>query len=389
MAGLFLPFYLAIAVEGVLGLFVLFHGERSRQAFQDFRIRIIMGFCPAVGFIAVLYGNYFGALVALLLFLIFALVFYLRSGMTRQLFHRLLDLACCGSLICFVVAVIQKAVHFSSNPGYRPVSTFLNANYYGMILEFIVLIALYRLSQKTGRRKFYAAVILVNLLGLYLTASMSSFLALACACLVFLLLKGKMKTSFLLMGAAAAALLLATVFPEVFPRIDMIDHTTGQRLDIWSTALKGLEEHPILGQGPMTYLHICDRLGGYYTFHSHNLYLDTLLNYGVIGSLVIFFCAISQMRIIISRLKRNICTSMNLLILAALTAVLVHGLTDVTIFSPQTGLLFLLLCTSMGIQAREKRPVVLVQLPELEPLRRIRWLHARFGRGSGVYSIKR
>lgn len=175
MAGLFLPFYLAIAVEGVLGLFVLFHGERSRQAFQDFRIRIIMGFCPAVGFIAVLYGNYFGALVALLLFLIFALVFYLRSGMTRQLFHRLLDLACFGSLICFVVAVIQKAVHFSSNPGYRPVSTFLNANYYGMILEFIVLIALYRLSQKTGRRKFYAAVILVNLLGLYLTASMSSF----------------------------------------------------------------------------------------------------------------------------------------------------------------------------------------------------------------------
>ena len=104
----------------------------------------------------------------------------------------------------------------------------------------------------------------------------------------------------------------------------------------------------------MTYLHICDRLGGYYTFHSHNLYLDTLLNYGVIGSLVIFFCAISQMRIIISRLKRNICTSMNLLILAALTAVLVHGLTDVTIFSPQTGMLFLLLCTSMGIQAREK-----------------------------------
>ena len=95
------------------------------------------------------------------------------------------------------------------------------------------------------------------------------------------------------------------------------------------------------------------------------------------------------MRIIISRLKRNICTSMNLLILAALTAVLVHGLTDVTIFSPQTGMLFLLLCTSMGIQAREKRPVVLVQLPELEPLRRIRWLHARFGRGSGVYSIKR
>ena len=169
----------------------------------------------------------------------------------------------------------------------------------------------------------------------------------------------------------------------------MIDHTTGQRLDIWSTALKGLEEHPILGQGPMTYLHICDRLGGYYTFHSHNLYVYLFLElWGnwIAGNLLLrdFPNADHYFPFKAEYLHQHepvdsggpdcrACAWIN----------------RCDHLQPADRDAVLLLCTSMGIQAREKRPVVLVQLPELEPLRRIRWLHARFGRGSGVYSIKR
>ncbi len=367
---------------------ILFRWERSHAAFADLRAKIIIGFCPATGLIAVIYRNYFGALCALFLFLLLTLGFYLRSNMTRQLFHRLLDLACLGSVLSFLVAVIQKLVFLPAFPNYRPVSTFFNANHYSTIIEFVVLIAPYRMSQKTGRRKFYAAIILMNLAGLYLTGSMSSIAALTCAALVFLILKGKNMLALALVGMVGGFVAVSMVVPEIFPRVDMIDHTMGQRLDIWGVTLQGIEETPLFGQGPLTYMHICGKYSGMPVIHSHNLFLDILLNYGMLGSLFLFFCALSQMRLIIHRLKSNTCTSMNFLILAVLAAVMVHGITDVTIFGIQTGPLFLLIATSMGVQAEPRRSRHKAPMPSLDSLHRIRKKYSR-DKNQGIYSIKR
>lgn len=373
----------------VLSAMVLFRWERSHTAFSDLRAKLIIGFCPAVGLIAVIYRNYFGALCALFLFLLLTLAFYLRSSMTRQLFHRLMDLVCLGSVLSFLVAVIQKLVMLSSHPEYRPVSTFFNANHYSTIIEFVVLVALYRMSQRTGRRKFYASIILMNVAGLYLTGGMSSIISLSCAALVFLILKGKNLIAVALVGAIAVFASVSLVVPEIFPRVDMIDHTMGQRLDIWGVTLKGIGEAPLFGQGPLTYMHICEKYGGMPVIHSHNLFLDFLLNYGMIGSLFLFFCALSQMRLIISRLKSNTCTSMNFLILAVLAAVMVHGITDVTIFGIQTGSLFLLIVTSMGVQAEPRRSRHTAPIPSLDSIHhRIRKKYSRDG-SQGIYSIKR
>lgn len=386
---IFLPYYLTIGVIVVLSAMVLFRWERSHTAFSDLRAKILIGFCPAIGLIAVIYRNYLGALCALFLFLLLTLAFYLRSGMTRQLFHRLLDLVCLASVGSFFVAFIQKLVMLPLHPEYRPVSTFFNANHYATIIEFVVLVALYRLSQSTGRRKFYVGIILVNLAGLYLTASMSSAAALVCAALVFLILKGKTMFALGLVGTAGLFLAASLAFPEIFPRVDMIDHTMGQRLDIWGVTLKGIEETPLFGQGPLTYMNICGKYGGMPVIHSHNLFLDLLLNYGILGSLFLFFCALLQLRIIVQRLKSNTCTSMNFLILAVLAAILVHGVTDVTIFGLQTGPLFLLIVTSMGVQAEPRRSRNQAPIPSsLHSLHRIQEKYSRED-SQGIYSIKR
>ena len=104
-------------------------------------------------------------------------------------------------MLSFLVAGIQKLFFLPTHPEYRPVSTFFNANHYATIVEFVVLIALYRLSHRTGHRKFYIGIIAINLAGLYLTGSMSSLAALSCAALVFLILKGKNKLALGLVGA--------------------------------------------------------------------------------------------------------------------------------------------------------------------------------------------
>ena len=77
---------------------------------------------------------------------------------------------------------------------------------------------------------------------------MSSLAALSCAALVFLILKGKNKLALGLVGAVLTFAVFALMFPEIFPRVDMIDHTMGQRLDIWQVALRGIQETPLFGQ---------------------------------------------------------------------------------------------------------------------------------------------
>ena len=71
--------------------------------------------------------------------------------------------------------------------------------------------------------------------------------------------------------------------------------------------------------------------------------LDVLLNFGIVGFTVICIYSFMQIRLLMLRFRNNICGEMNILLMAALTAVLVHGLTDVTIFWIQTAALFLLI----------------------------------------------
>ena len=110
---------------------------------------------------------------------------------------------------------------------------------------------------------------------------------------------------------------------------------------------------------------IYDEFGGYKTFHSHNLLLDTLLNYGFVGLGAIGIYVISQLKLLSLRMKNRICGNMNILVIAALVAITVHGLTDVTIFWIQTGLLFMLMFSSMGIgsESLEKD----IRMPSLLP----------------------
>ena len=119
--------------------------------------------------------------------------------------------------------------------------------------------------------------------------------------------------------------------------------------------MKGIRQHPLLGQGPMSYSIICGPFGGYKTFHCHNLIFDVLLNYGVIGAGVFFFYGLQKLHLIVRRFKRGVSKNMNALVLALLTAVLAHGMTDVTIFWIQTAMLFFLIYSSVGTVSEEER----------------------------------
>lgn len=346
---LFLPFYISLSAVLIIAFMTVINYEKRAETFGDpYSIGIVLFFL-FTAFVGQVYNNHVGSAYSLYAAALLVCGFYIRSFMTKQLFDQAMDTACFSSIACAVVAVLQKLTTIFTEPSYRPVSTFFNANYYATIVEFVILIAMYRMVTNAQNRRFYLAVIGCNLVGLYLSASISAVMALGCATMVFFFLKGKRRMTG--MVAVAGVLLVASslVLPELFPRIAVIDQSWDQRMDIWGTAIKGIQHHPLFGGGAAAYRMACEEFFGYKTYHSHNLYLDTLLNFGFVGAAVIVVYLWAQIKMVLVRLRSRVCGNMNILLASASAAVLVHGFTDVTIFWGQTGMLFLLIFTSTGI----------------------------------------
>lgn len=366
-ASLFTPFYISVIVTSGIAIMTMINCKKRAKAFSAPYAGFLLGFLVVPFFVSATYYNYWGMIYAIMIIAIVICGFYIRSVMTRPLFNTTMDLACAASVWCVLIAVYQKVTAYSAAPAYRPVSTFHNANNYGMMIEFIILICMYRIFTNGRFKKLYLAVIALNLVGLYLCASLSAFAAMCCGVVTILLFKGRYRLITALLLSAFAFTVVGIAFPSVFPRgLEAIDSTCGQRLSIWSTAIKGIRQHPLFGTGALSYQMICDQFGGYKTYHCHNLLLDTLLNFGFVGLGAMGIYAIVQLKLMALRFKNNICSNMNILLVAAGVAVVIHGMTDVTIFWIQTGMLFMLMFSSTGIGSEylERKLRLPVLLPD-------------------------
>ena len=348
---IFLPFYVSMAAVVFIAFMTVINYEKRAEAFRDpYSIGIVLFFL-FTAFVGQVYNNHIGSAYSLFAAALLVCGFYIRSFMTKQLYDQAMDTACLCSVACAVVAVLQKISTFATQPSFRPISTFTNANYYATIIEFVVLIALYRIITNAQNRKFYFLVIGCNLVGLYLSASISAFLALGVAIVAFLFLKGKLRMAVTIGACGLVMAMMSFVLPELFPRVAFIDQSWDQRMNIWLTAIKGIQHHPFFGEGAAAYRLACDEFFGYKTYHAHNLYLDTLLNFGLTGTAALAGYLYIQAKEVLLRFRNRICGNMNVLLAACSSAILVHGFTDVTIFWGQTAMLFLLIFSSTGINA--------------------------------------
>lgn len=374
---IFLPFYFSLVTVSCIAFMTIVKCNIRTKAFSAPYTKLIFTFLVGSFFVAAAYNNYKGMAYSILIYAIVTCGLYFRSVMTRRLFHLAMDTACAASIWCGVTAFVQKVMTYSSAPNYRPVSVFTNANYYGMMIEFVVIIALYRIFSNPERTSFYAAVIGVNFMGLYLTGSCSSFVAMLCAVFLFLFYKRRSKISAAFLAVIVAGVALFVLFPTLLPRSsEAIETTVSQRLSIWGASWHAFEKTPVFGRGATSYQMIWEQFGGYKTYHCHNLALDTLLNFGIVGAVAVCVYIGSYIRLIVLRFRNHICRDMDMLSAAALTAVLIHGLTDVTIVWIQTAALFFLIISSTGIGSAYQEEKV--RLPQLAPILKDRSAQAAY-----------
>lgn len=198
--------------------------------------------------------------------------------------------------------------------GARLDATLGNSAYLAVYALFHVFLALWLLMsnwQINWRRYLYGAIMVLNLVVLYYTATRGTILGLVGGGLLSLLLLAWREKKNLLSRNIATGILLAaivllgsfylmrgsqfvTTSPVLsrFASISLSDKTTESRLTIWGMALEGFKERPVLGWGPENFSLV---FGKYYEpklwsqepwfDRSHNIFLDWLITAGILGLL--------------------------------------------------------------------------------------------------------
>ena len=336
VCSIFLPFeFPLLAIAGVL-LYLCATGRMKGiiQAVPKSGFMIV--FCLLTSAIAFISGNLLGGVISLFCF-----------GWAMMEYCRIIDR--------LNYSFLQLKVE--NSPKDRINSTFFNANYYAMMIEFIVLICVYKMMQvKTLRRiVFYVVTIVCNLFALYLSGSRTAWIPFVVTIpFMFLINKRFIYFTTSMAGIGGAGLLLL-LEPKLMQRATIFQDFA-KRSNIWETAIKGIQAHPLLGEGPLTYFHIYKQYHGHPTQHAHSIYLDPILSHGIIGVILAGIYFAGNLKEVYLLLKRRIDLRLFSLISAFILTILIHGILDYTVYWVQTGLMFLIVLSASSMYFHKEQP---------------------------------
>ncbi len=388
---IFLPFYLTSCVIVAIALYVLGGKYRRSRVLAMPYSKLIFGVIGTGVIISLGYENSYGAMIGCLMICGLILAFYLRSFMTRGLFQKMMDVVCAGGLCVSIIGIVQKLF---GTAGTRPAVVFDNPNFFATVMEMVVLIAVYRLLGNGKYSNFYFITALFCAFGVYISGSLSALAVCTAGVVLYLVLRGHNKVAVMIALSVTAFVLLATqVLPEMTTVInaaqsrpglsETVKNTASQmltirteeqvgnsvfsRFSIWKTSLQAIPDHLLFGQGPNTYAMVYSRYLGFASSHAHNMLLDVVLNYGIIGGGAIVFFVFQQFHVAARKVRERKSTTTNLLLIVIAVMMAMHGMTDVTLIWPQTGLLFLLVYCSSGIRTVPQARCFVLRAPDFTP----------------------
>lgn len=363
VCSIFLPFFCSLTVIALILLYLLWKGRLYSIIRSYPKAYPVYGFCVLTAIVSLIHENYLGAVCALGITVIFIFILFYRSKLTQRLFELIIDACCIISLFCFGWALMEYynivqtldydffTFEVADEPMYRVNSTFFNANYYGMMVEFLILMCVYKmLNVKTARRMiFYLITIFCNLLGLYLSGCRTAWISFLFTIPFMFLLNNHKRFFFGTMALFTMFAVALWINPEIFPRGDSLNLYLDTRFEIWQTAIQGIREYPLFGEGPLTYFHSYMRYGGPMTQHAHSLYLDPFMSFGFggVALLIPYFWDCGKRIWHLYTVHHNV--RLFSLIISFILTVMIHGTMDYTIFWVQTALLFFMVFSAFEV----------------------------------------
>ena len=354
---MYLPFYIGFAFLAFNLFYYIYTNQIGKIVKEIARTKFLFVFIVYSIVVSVIHQNSYGlmASIAILIFCMFFL-FY-RNKLTKTLFKDSIRVIVIMTGLTFIATIAKYGILFLQNDmslmalaeysaENREISNYFNSNYYAMVCEMMIIVTGYlaHKSKKKIHRVLYICLTILAFGALILTGSRSG-LATAVLLLVLMNLKlTKTKIGWIEVGIALFIGINIIGETGLFPRFGTMEHAVGLREKIWREALRIIDQNWLTGVGPLGIHSEVHSIGSRVVHHSHNIILDGLVNFGVMGIALIFPFA-KRIRDEVHHAKKSPYYTVILFLTAV---IIIHGMVDVTIFWHQTAFIYSIFAISMG-----------------------------------------
>lgn len=351
-AAIFMPYVLSTIILLFLAVYILLNKQTRQMVFVHQNANILKLFLAYALIIPFLYVNLIGFATGIGVVLAVIMGLYIRTIMTARLFERTLNLICYFSLTSAGYAIIEKITYMidHGNNNHRISAVFYHPNYFGTIVGMVIIICAYKVLSRQYHSWIYYMIAGINVVSMYLCKSMFVWVEVFIGVAVLLVIYKRHRLLAVWLYAAAIAGMLVLLFGvNLIPRLYDLEVTVRLRQHIWEQAWKQILHAPLIGHGLYSFIFLFDT--SYHNQiipHAHSIYLDSVLNFGLIGTGIILWYFVNFYKTVIMKCCKDHNKRITPLILAVTAAALVHGATDITLLWVQTLPLFLFILSGMG-----------------------------------------
>ncbi|KXW04646.1 O-antigen ligase family protein [Streptococcus pneumoniae] len=363
---IFLPFYLFVVVLCLYIISLIFTGDMKSILQKMGEHPMLLLFLSYSTVISILAQNWMGLVASVGMFLFTIFFLHYQSILSHKFFRLILQFVLFGSVLSAAFAslehfqIVKKFNYAFLSPNMqvwhqnRAEVTFFNPNYYGIICCFCIMIAFYLFTTtKLNWLKVFCVIAgFVNLFGLNFTQNRTAFPAIIAGAIIYLFTTIKNWKAFWLSIGVFAISLSFLFSSDLGVRMGTLDSSMEERISIWDAGMALFKQNPFWGEGPLTYMHSYPRIHAPYHEHAHSLYIDTILSYGIVGTILLVLSSVAPVRLMMDMSQESGKRPIIGLYLSFLTVVAVHGIFDLALFWIQSGFIFLLVMCSIPLEHR-------------------------------------
>lgn len=363
---IFLPLYLFVVVLCLYIISLIFTGDMKsilQKMGEHPMLLLFLGYSTVISILA---QNWMGLVASVGMFLFTIFFLHYQSILSHKFFRLILQFVLFGSVLSAAFAslehfqIVKKFNYAFLSPNMqvwhqnRAEVTFFNPNYYGIICCFCIMIAFYLFTTtKLNWLKVFCVIAgFVNLFGLNFTQNRTAFPAIIAGAIIYLFTTIKNWKAFWLSIGVFAIGLSFLFSSDLGVRMGTLDSSMEERISIWDAGMALFKQNPFWGEGPLTYMHSYPRIHAPYHEHAHSLYIDTILSYGIVGTILLVLSSVAPVRLMMDMSQESGKRPIIGLYLSFLTVVAVHGIFDLALFWIQSGFIFLLVMCSIPLEHR-------------------------------------
>ena len=343
-----LPDPIVAVLTLITAIFLLIRPSSRKRIITRPSFPVALALLPILVVPSIIYGYTFGIAAGLFGWSALVILIFAGSVMSVRLFSNVLDIFLAVSVVAAVYGVYCQIMGILEIG--RVGSIYENPNYYGYAIELTIIAALCQYLRKG--KLIYIALLVINLACNVLCDCRTAWVAILAAVTVFALMYLRKLWILLAAGGAGIAFVfIARLIPSIGERLtfDDISHSFSNRTTYWSNAWSWFLDRPIFGSGVSSYEPLSALHGERVLAHAHSLYLDMLLDVGIVGTILFAVLAFLALKGMFARQPRERFDCFNCLIVAVLVATALHGITDAPIVGVSTALMFVLMLS--GAQA--------------------------------------